>query len=313
MISKNIKISAGLAIVGFAISIPYTYANNQEGIVNTSVLNIRTGPSTFYNVIYKAKKSEKVSILEKNNGWYKVKLSNGKLGWASSDYIKISQTNSNSNETVKNNPVSLSGQKGKVNVSSKLNLRKEASTSSSIITKLSNGQVVDLLEKNNGWYKVKLSNEQVGWASSGYINLYKIESNKPVEPDNGLKPQLNKVQEIVKKAHEQLGKPYVWGAEGPSSFDCSGLVHYVYGQHGIKTPRVSRDQYKVGKSISQSNLQPGDLIFSSTDGSGKVTHVGIYVGEGKMIHAPNSKGVVKKVDINSSYWQKSYIGAKRII
>ncbi|MBO3444603.1 C40 family peptidase [Clostridium sp. CCUG 7971] len=314
MISKNIKISAGLAIVGTAISIPYTYANNQEGIVNTSVLNIRTGPSTDYNVIYKAKKSEKVSIIENNNGWYKVKLSNGKLGWASSNYIKISQTNSNSNDTVQNNSVSLSGQKGKVNVSSKLNLRKEASTNSSIITKLSNGQVVDLLEKSNGWYKVKLSNGQVGWASSDYINLYKVESNnKPAESDNESKPQLNKVQAIVKKAHEQLGKSYVWGAEGPNSFDCSGLVHYVYGQHGIKTPRVSRDQYKAGKSVSQSNLQPGDLIFSSTDGSGRVTHVGIYVGEGKMIHAPNSKGVVKKVDINASYWQKAYVGAKRII
>lgn len=65
--------------------------------------------------------------------------------------------------------------------------------------------------------------------------------------------------------------------------------------------------------MSKSNLQPGDLIFSSTNGSGRVTHVGIYVGEGKMIHAPNSKGVVKKVDINSSYWQKVYVGAKRMM
>ncbi|MCR8746284.1 C40 family peptidase [Romboutsia lituseburensis] len=118
---------------------------------------------------------------------------------------------------------------------------------------------------------------------------------------------------MVKKAHEQLGKPYVWGAEGSNSFDCSGLVHYVFGQNGIKTPRVSRDQYKVGKSVSKSNLQSGDLIFSSSDSSGRVTHVGIYVGDGKMIHAPNSKGVVKKVDVNTSYWKNTYVGAKRIL
>ncbi|WP_228104170.1 C40 family peptidase [Terrisporobacter mayombei] len=84
-------------------------------------------------------------------------------------------------------------------------------------------------------------------------------------------------------------------------------------KHKVQTPRVSRDQYKVGKSVSKSNLQPGDLIFSSTRSDGTVTHVGIYVGNSQMIHAPNSKSVVKKVDINNSYWNSVYVGAKRIL
>lgn len=103
------------------------------------------------------------------------------------------------------------------------------------------------------------------------------------------------------------------GAEGPNSFECSDLVHYVFGKHGVKTPRVSRNQYKVGKEVSKSNLQSGDLIFSSTSSDGRVTHVGIYVGNVKMIHAPNSKNVVKKVDINNSYWSSVYVGAKRLL
>ena len=78
-------------------------------------------------------------------------------------------------------------------------------------------------------------------------------------------------------------------------------------------PRTSREQANVGTTISQSQLQPGDLIFSSTDGSGGVNHVGIYIGNGQMIHAPNSNDVVKTTNINSSYWQNTYVKAKRVL
>ena len=111
----------------------------------------------------------------------------------------------------------------------------------------------------------------------------------------------------------QLGKPYVWGAEGPNSFDCSGLTYYVYKQVGITLPRVSTAQYSVGRSVSWNNLQPGDLMFSSTDGSGRITHVGIYIGNGQMIHAPKPGDVVQKTSINNSYWKNAHVGAKRVL
>lgn len=199
-----------------------------------------------------------------------------------------------------------------------LNIRSGPSTSYKVISREKKNTNVQIIEKGNSWHKIKLSNGKIGWGSAKYINSNKYSSSSDNSNQNhseitNLVDQSSKVQAIVKKAHEQLGKPYVWGSEGPNSFDCSGLVHYVFGQNGIKTPRVSRDQYKVGKSVSKSNLQSGDLIFSNSDQNGRVTHVGIYVGDGKMIHAPNSKGVVKKVDINTSYWKNAYVGAKRIL
>ena len=106
----------------------------------------------------------------------------------------------------------------------------------------------------------------------------------------------------------------VWGAEGPNSFDCSGLIYYVYkNAAGITLPRTSSAQYSAGVAVSRSNLKAGDLIFSSTDGTGNITHVAIYVGDGQMIHAPRTGKNVEKVSINNSYWNKAYVGARRVL
>ncbi|WP_278548142.1 C40 family peptidase [Paraclostridium bifermentans] len=276
-----------------------------KGTVTASTLNIRSGPSTSNSIVGKAYKGNTVDILSSSNGWYKVKLSNGQIGWASSDYISTSgQGGGGSTETP-------STGKGTVTAST-LNIRSGPSTSNSIVGKAYKGNTVDILSSSNGWYKVKLSNGQVGWGSSDYISKGG-ESSGGSEGSGGGSSETNNAQAIINTAKAQLGKPYVWGAEGPNSFDCSGLVYYVYGQHGIKMPRTSREQANVGTTISQSQLQPGDLIFSSTDGSGGVNHVGIYVGNGQMIHAPKPGDVVKTTNINSSYWQNTYVKAKRVL
>ncbi|EPZ61295.1 nlpC/P60 family protein [[Clostridium] sordellii ATCC 9714] len=114
-------------------------------------------------------------------------------------------------------------------------------------------------------------------------------------------------------AYSKLGSPYVWGAEGPNTFDCSGLTSYVFrNAAGVSLPRTSGSQYGVGTSVSKANLQPGDLVFFATGGGG-ISHVGIYVGGGQMIHAPQTGDVVKVSNINSSYWQNAYVGAKRVL
>lgn len=107
---------------------------------------------------------------------------------------------------------------------------------------------------------------------------------------------------IVNLASKELGDPYVFGAEGPNSFDCSGLVEYVFKHVGIKTPRVAADQAHFGTAIPKAKIQPGDLIFFNWSGHGAAEHVGIYAGDGYMIHAPHSGTVVKKVKLTSYYW-----------
>lgn len=115
---------------------------------------------------------------------------------------------------------------------------------------------------------------------------------------------------VVDSARKYLGTPYVWGGTSPSGFDCSGFVQYVLAQNGKSIPRTSQEQFASGQAVDKSQLQAGDLVFYDWSGGIEATHVGIYEGNGKMIHAPYSGDVVKEVDFNS-YGQNVYLGARR--
>ena len=376
MLNRKIAIGVSVPVMALALSATASFANSNEGTVTADALNVRSGPSTSYSITTKLYKGDKVEILETSNGWHKIKASNGKIGWVSGDYIKVSSgsTSQPSTSTTKatvtatslnvrsgagtsysvitklskgtvvdviesasngwkkiktsggttgwasgdylttgsagnsstDNSTSQTSYKATVNTDS-LNMRKGAGTSYSVITKLSKGTVVDVLESaSNGWKKIKTSNGTIGWVSGSYL------ANGVVEQPST--PSTNKVQAVIDLAHKQLGKPYVWGAEGPNSFDCSGLIYYVYkNAASITLPRTSSDQYSAGVAVSRSNLKAGDLIFSSTDGTGNITHVAIYVGDGQMIHAPRNGKNVEKVSISNSYWNKAYVGARRVL
>ncbi|NLM10108.1 MAG: hypothetical protein GX213_04895 [Clostridiaceae bacterium] len=110
----------------------------------------------------------------------------------------------------------------------------------------------------------------------------------------------------------EMGKPYQWGATGPNSYDCSGLVYTLYGKIGIPLPRVSRDQAKAGIYVSRDSLEYGDLVFFAADGK-TVNHVGIYVGNGEFVHAPSTGNVVKTSSLTSGYYNNTYFTARRVI
>ena len=112
---------------------------------------------------------------------------------------------------------------------------------------------------------------------------------------------------ILETAYTKLGSPYKWGATGPNSFDCSGFTSWVYRQHGISLSRTAQAQSQGGVAVDRSNLQPGDLVFFGS-GTGRITHVGIYVGDGKMIHSPQTGDVVK-----ISALHKNYVCARRYL
>jgi len=117
-------------------------------------------------------------------------------------------------------------------------------------------------------------------------------------------------------AKKLLGKKYVWGATGPRTYDCSGFTQKIYRDAGINIPRVSRDQARVGQFISYNNLRKGDLVFFDTHKkrTGKVTHVGIYLGAGNFIHA--SSGAKKIVIFNfndKTFYKKRFLWARRVV
>jgi peptidoglycan DL-endopeptidase CwlO len=116
-------------------------------------------------------------------------------------------------------------------------------------------------------------------------------------------PASGRAAVAVKTAFAQLGDPYQWGAAGPGSFDCSGLTSYAYRAAGVSLPHSSRLQSQMGQPVSRDQLQPGDLVFFYSP----VSHVGIYIGNGQMVHAPTSGDVVKVAPLMGGY-----VGARRI-
>ncbi|KPX26859.1 C40 family peptidase [Pseudomonas ficuserectae] len=123
-------------------------------------------------------------------------------------------------------------------------------------------------------------------------------------------------EDVLFRALGLVGTPYRWGGNTPDSgFDCSGLIGYVYRDAaGISLPRSTREMIVMGApNIRREQLQSGDVVFFATSGGSQVSHAGIYVGEGRFVHAPASGGTVKLDSLDKPYWQKAYLNAKRVI
>jgi cell wall-associated NlpC family hydrolase len=116
---------------------------------------------------------------------------------------------------------------------------------------------------------------------------------------------------IVRTAETQLGKPYKEGGTLPSGFDCSGLVTYVYARHGVAVPRDVRRQATIGRAIARREIKPGDLLFFTTTAPGP-SHVAIAVDASRFIHAPKTGAVVRIESLQTAYWAKRFLGARRL-
>lgn len=138
-------------------------------------------------------------------------------------------------------------------------------------------------------------------------------------PDGGTREPRLLRDAVVATAKEAMGRPYEWGGTGENGggFDCSGLIQHAYAQHGIPLPRVSREQAREGRAISREvgSLRPGDLLTFSNTG-GRVTHIGLYIGEGRFIHSA-SRGVQVSLlsgeDPYGRWWYQRWVGVRRIV
>lgn len=118
---------------------------------------------------------------------------------------------------------------------------------------------------------------------------------------------------MAKQALSYRGTPYISGAANPKrGFDCSGLIYYLLRTRGYNPPRTSSDMTSIGKSVSRSQLKPGDIVFFAGTYKRGVSHVGVYIGNNNFVHAPHSGSSVKTDSLNSSYYRKKYWGARRV-
>jgi len=120
--------------------------------------------------------------------------------------------------------------------------------------------------------------------------------------------------ELVRTSENFIGLPYQWGGASPEQgFDCSGLTMAVYQLNGLNLPRSSREQYLVGAPIEREELEKGDLIFFSSTGDKKVSHVGLYTGDNRFIHAPGKGKTIRSDSLSDVYYDSRYSGARRYV
>jgi cell wall-associated NlpC family hydrolase len=148
----------------------------------------------------------------------------------------------------------------------------------------------------------------------GARQLASVGQGIPVVNDSGGKIPA-KTQAILSEAHKYLGVKYVWGGATPQGFDCSGFLKYLYAKAGINLPHYTIGQWAMGKKVDRQNLQPGDAVFfhwgshPSTGETGP-QHMGIYIGNGKFMHAPSTGDVVK---ISSLSERDDFLGGRRFL
>lgn len=249
------------------------------GNVIASRVNIRSGPSTDYRIVDCAPKGAKCYIIGLNEGWYKVIYGNS-LGYIRSDYLELTEC-PYENQCSPNSPKFFRHGKSTGTIPSPSAIAENVPNTSS-----GNGSNYN----GNSW-----NTNQTG---NGNSNVWGNESSV-----SG--------QQIVNKAAQYLGTPYVYGGASPSGFDCSGLVYYVLKSFGYSPNRTPEALYTQGTFISKGNLEPGDIVFFANTGGSGITHVGIFAGDGQFIHSPNSRSTVSYASLTSGYWAEHYYGARR--
>ena len=226
----------------------------------------------------------------------------------------------------------------------RINIRTAPSTDARRITIVDRWTKVQVLGRQGDWSRVRLQSGTIGWVLSQYLSPTKPpqtrnEVAKRTTNQNATRtarasasrqaktksqPTASKPPTtadasavadgqpaVVRRALGYLGTRYRYGASGARGFDCSGFTSYIYRQHGISLPHNSAAQYRVGKPVSRSELRPGDLVFFRTRGN-RISHVGIYIGNGKFVHASSARGRVRVDTLTSGYYHQRYVGARRI-
>ena len=264
-----------------------------QGRVNAGPLNVRSGPGTSYGKVGSLKKGALVTIEDDSvDGWYKI-TSGSVSGYVSADYITLGAD-------AVSEPL-----KGMVTTGS-LNVRSGPGTSYGKAGSLKRGATVTIEETLSGWYKI--SSPVNGYVSADYVALL-----------DGTAGTSSVGAAAAAMAASLVGCRYVYGAEGPNTFDCSGLIYYIFGQLGYKLSRGSSAQYRNnGVFVAREDIQPGDLVFffdpkyDNSGGTLPTTHVGIYVGNNQFINASTVTYKVQYDTLFGSYYGNYVVGFKRI-
>lgn len=292
------------------VSDEYFEITQADATITGNNVNVRKAASSSADVLGKLNQGDSTVVTGQSGSWYRISY-NGSDAYISSEFVTGKLLNSViavASGSTENAGQQLENTYGVITASTGLKLRKEASTISKILTVLPYGTEVDIDRVGSEWVRVITDGGQKGYVSAEFLSIRTGERTSRGSASS-------KGAEVVAYAKQFIGTPYVWGDTNLSTgVDCSGFVYAVMKDFGITLNRSSSSMAANGVEISKDQLQAGDLVFFNSGGNSRISHVGIYMGDGNYIHSTDGAAYgVTVTGLNSGYSANTYVGARRVL
>jgi cell wall-associated NlpC family hydrolase len=277
----------------------------RAGFINGDRITVRIGPNESYRRLTLLDHGASVAVTRRAGEWYQIKLDSGKIGWIRNDFLALGKTiaepkvvahHKASSHTAKRVARKSADDEEDRPVTKKRSRKHKSSDDEDAQPKKSKHKVqvaAHSSKRKRGQFEV--STKRRSRSHSG-----RAESDAP-DADS----------DIVRSAYAYRGVPYHFGGTSRSGFDCSGFTSYLYHKKGVNLPRTAAEQYGRGQKVHSGEMKPGDLVFFHTTRRG-VSHVGMYAGKGKFIHASSGGGRVRVDSLESGYYKQRLVGARRV-
>lgn len=293
---------SGYVATSYLRTVGTSEVSSSGGAVGTAVVNsdvnVRSGPGTSYTIVGGLSAGAEVETTGVTSGGWTQILYGGTTRWVFGSFLGTSGTSSDTQTN------------GQIRTSYDLYLRADGYLGATILALVPANSLLDVTGNTTADYTQVVYQGKTGWVASRYTvaaTAAPLVSSGTGSSSGGL---TSSQQKLVDYAKAQVGDAYVWGAEGPSAFDCSGLTRAAYLTVGISLPHHSATQATLGTAVSRANLQPGDLIFWYSP----VSHVSMYIGNGRMVHARNTTVGVVEQSVDSYISAGGlYVGARRYL
>lgn len=303
--------------------------------VRETGLQLRDGPGTNYISMSGLQSGTQLELLERYQDWFHVGIPGGADGWVKGEFLSIEQgiveRLLDAEELPDPNPAMIA-----LIAENAVNLRKGPDSKYTKVGGVNAGLQVDLIGKYKDWFQIRLGDGSKAWVFSDFLNATeRVIRRVPVSKDfpalpvaargargsgrPGASANLANIPvsgDVASYAKNFVGSRYVYGGTTPNrGFDCSGLTSYVYGKFGVSLPHSAASQFNTGYGASvgsMDNLKPGDLVFFvRTGGHRGISHVALYIGGGRMVHAMTPRYGVQVSNVYDDYWVQHYYGAIR--
>lgn len=294
---KPLRTLISTGVLFLSLSVAAMADSDHAGTVTATDLNLRSEPTTASESVELVQGGASVLVTGiADEDWYSVYV-NGQTGYMSANFLRVKKTASD---------MTLSGSV----INGITCISADPSLSADLLGIYYKETAITVTGITGGWYTVDYGDE-TGYIRCDHILLDGMDAPLVFDETED-ETQTNEGEAIVASAMDYLGVRYVYGGSSPSGFDCSGLVYYICTNLGYNVSRTAAAQVGNGISVTDADLEPGDLVFFANGGGGSVGHVGIYIGDGQFVHACSGTGRVMISNLSESYYASYYCGATRL-